>query len=224
MLVGIICECSGEVRDAFIRRGHDAVSCDLKPTRKPGPHLQGDCFSFDWEGFDLLIMHPDCTYLTVSGLHWNARTPGRAQKTEEAIDFVARLWALPVKMKALENRVGCLSTRWRKPDQIIQPYEFGADASKKTCLWLENLPLLKPTLYIPPKYACKCGCRFDLELGKYGCPNCEGDEGGAKQVWGNQTPSGQNKLGPSPERKELRSNTYTGIAEAMADQWGSLPV
>jgi hypothetical protein len=193
--VGIILEKSGVVRDAFLRRGHDAVSCDLEDTRSPGPHRKGDVFTFDWAGFDLLIMHPECTYLASSGLHWNKRVEGRAQKTEEALEFVARLWRLPCGKKALENPIGCLSTRWRKPDQIIQPWQFGDDASKATCLWLEGLPLLRHTNVLP---------------------------GGAKARRANQTTNGQNKLGPSPMRKELRSNTYAGIANAMAEQWGGL--
>jgi hypothetical protein len=165
-------------------------------------------------------MHPDCTYLTSSGLHWNKRVPGRAALTEKAIDFVKRLMALPVKLKATENPIGYLSTRIRKPEQIIQPWQFGEDASKATCLWLDNLPTLKHTKIIEPMYGC-CGEKFDLSLGKYGCRHCHG-ENKAKRVWGNQTPSGQNKLGPSEMRKELRSNTYLGIAEAMAEQWGCL--
>lgn len=193
--VGILCECSGMVRDAFLRRGYAAVSCDLKPSRKPGPHRQGDVFRFDWTGFDLLIMHPTCTYLASSGLHWNKTRPERAKLTEEAVAFVNCLWALPAKCKALENPIGCLSTRWRKPDQIIQPWEYGHDASKATCLWLQGLPLLRPTNVLP---------------------------GGRKARRANQTPSGQNKLGPGPMRAELRSNTYAGIAEAMADQWGPM--
>ncbi len=194
MKVGVLCECSGVVRDAFIRRGHDAISCDLGATQAPGPHRQGDVFAFDWSGFDLLIMHPPCTYLASSGLHWNRRRPGREALTTLALDFVARLWALPVARKALENPVGCLSTRWRKPDQIVQPWQFGDDASKATCLWLDGLPSLVHTNVLP---------------------------GGPKARRANQTPSGQNKLGPSPARAALRSATYPGIANAMAEQWGA---
>jgi hypothetical protein len=110
-------------------------------------------------------------------------------------------------------------SRIRKPDQIIQPYDFGEDASKKTCLWLKNLPPLEATGFVEPQYSC-CGSRFPYALGKYGCPNCCG-ENKAKMVWANQTPSGQNKLGPSEDRAHLRSITYAGIAEAMALQWGA---
>jgi hypothetical protein len=195
MKVGVLCECSGTVRDAFIARGHDAVSCDIKPTESPGPHRLGDCFTFDWSDFDLLIMHPVCTYLAASGLHWNHRIPGRAAKTEEALAFVARLMALPVPRYALENPVGCISTRIRPADQYIQPYQFGHPESKKTGLWLKNLPLLVPTKVCLP------------------CP--------ITGRWENQTPTGQNKLGPSPERAAIRARTYQGIADAMAEQWGN---
>jgi hypothetical protein len=208
MKVGVICECSGTVRDAFIRRGHDAVSCDMKPTAVPGPHRQGDCFSFDWSGFDLLICHPTCTYLTCSaewaygdGPYHQKVKPGtlvgaaRRQAREDAIEFVRRLWALPVDKMALENPVGVLSSRWMKPSQTIQPYQFGDDASKATCLWLRGLPKLIGTGDYPPRVV------------------------NGKRRWGNQTDSGQNRLSPGPERAADRSRTYQGIADAMADQW-----
>ena len=192
MKVAILCEFSGTVRDAFIKAGHDAISCDLLPTESNGPHIQGDIQDQDWSGYDLIIAHPPCTYLAVSGLHWNKRIPGREQKTKDALKFVKWILDLPVKRIALENPVSCISTKIRKPDQIIQPWMFGHDASKKTCLWLKNLPLLKPTETI------------------------------IKDRYSNQTPTGQNKLGPSKDRWKLRSITYQGIADAMADQWGSL--
>ena len=145
MRVGILCECSGAVRDAFLRRGHDAVSCDLKPTRAPGPHIVGDCLEQDWAGYELLIMHPPCTYLASSGLHWNLRRPARVALTDEALGFVRRMMALPVPCWALENPIGCISTKIRKPDQIIQPWMFGHGETKATCLWLKGLPGLRPT-------------------------------------------------------------------------------
>ena len=192
MRVAILCEFSGTVRDAFIRRGHEAISCDLLPTESPGPHIQGDCMEHDWSGYDLAICHPPCTYLACSGLHWNKRVPGRAGKTEEALRFVSRLLDLPVPRIALENPKGCIGTRIRKHDQKVQPWMFGDDAAKETCLWLKGLPLLKPTdVIIKDRYA-------------------------------NQTPSGQNRLGPSADRWKLRSKTYGGMAEAMASQWGTL--
>ena len=170
--------------------------------------------------FDLLIAFPPCTHLAVSGARYFAekRADGRQQS---AIDFFTAIANADIPRIAIENPVGIMSTTWRKPDQIIQPWQFGEDASKATCLWLKGLPLLKPTSFVNPHYRCRCGYRFEYELGKYGCPNCCG-QAIAKLVFGNQTPSGQNKLGPSPDRAKNRSRTYQGIADAMADQWGSL--
>lgn len=192
MRVGVLCEFSGTVRDAFLACGHDAVSCDLLPTTNPGPHLQGDCLAFDWSDYDLLICHPPCTHLAVSGSRW---FKDKRVEQEVALDFVRALMQLPVSRICVENPVSVISSRIRKPEQIIQPYEYGHSESKKTCLWLKNLPKLRPTNVLPLP---------------------------AKGVWDNQTPSGQNKLGPSPDRWLLRSKTYTGIAAAMAGQWGSL--
>ena len=222
----VACEFSGTVRDALIARGIDAWSCDLLPSEKPGPHIQGDVLEILKDGWDLMIAHPPCTYLCSSGLHRNKRVPGRDEQTREAMLFVLNLMgdgsiAHDIPKIALENPVGRIGTAYRKADQIIQPWQFGHDASKQTCLWLKGLPHLTPTKLIDPIYGCSCGHRFALDLGKYGCPNCEG-EGKARLIWGNQTPTGQNKLGPSPDRWALRSLTYPGIADAMADQWGEL--
>lgn len=222
MRVLIGCERSGVVRRAFRARGHDAWSCDLEPADDGDEHhfqcdvrlvLSRDCW-------DLGIFHPDCTYLTVSGLHWNKRRPERAALTEEALVFVDFLLKAPIERVALENPIGCISTRICKPDQIIQPNQFGEDASKATCLWLKNLPPLVPTKHIPPsRYVC-CGLVIDVDLvGLRGCPNCCGDKI-AKPRWANQTDSGQNRLGPSDTRKQERSATYPGIAAAFAQQWG----
>jgi hypothetical protein len=183
------------VRDAFIRRGHDAWSCDLKPSETPGPHIQDDIRNHLSENWDMIIAFPDCTYLCSSGLHWNYRRPGRSELTEEAIKFATMFEGYAPKV-AVENPIGCLSSRWRKPDQIIQPWQFGADASKATCLWLKGLPLLRPTKLVEPRIV------------------------NGRKRWGNQCDSGQNKLGPSPERAAERARTYQGIANAMADQWG----
>lgn len=222
MRVLVACEYSGIVRDAFALRGHDAMSCDLLPSETAGWHYTGDVSDVIGNGWDLMIAHPPCTYLCSSGLHWNKRRPERAALTEDALRFVRLLLGADIPRIALENPVGCISTRIRKPDQTIQPWQFGHDASKATCLWLKNLPKLVPTQVVPPRYACRCGYRFGLELGKYGCPDCCGASGAAKPVYGNQTPSGQNALGPSEDRWKERSRTYSGIAAAMAEQWGDL--
>jgi hypothetical protein len=194
----VACEYSGRVRDAFIALGHDAMSCDLLETEASGPHYQGDVRDVIGDGWDLMIAHPPCTYLCASGLHWNKRRPERAQQTEEALQFVRFLLEAPIERIALENPIGCIGTRVRPADQIIQPWWFGDDASKATCLWLDNLPPLRPTKLIEGR-----------------CVN-------GKRRWANQTDSGQNRLGPSEDRWKQRSETYMGIAKAMAEQWGTL--
>ena len=136
MRVLVACEYSGRVRDAFAARGHFAMSCDLLPTESPGEHYCGDVRDVIGDGWDLLIAHPPCTYLCVSGIHWNARRPERAAKTEEALEFAKLFFDATVPLKCIENPTSIISTRIRKPDQIIQPYQFGHDASKATCLWL----------------------------------------------------------------------------------------
>ena len=224
MHILIACEFSGIVREAFRAKGHDVWSCDLLPTEKPGQHIQGDVLEILEDGWDMLIAFPPCTYLCSSGLHWNKRVSGRDEKTHDAMMFVFNLMGVGsiahgIPKIALENPVGRIGTAYRKADQIIQPYQFGHDASKQTCLWLEGLPKLRPTKFVDPIYGCSCGHRFPLELGKYGCPNCNG-AGKAREIWGNQTPTGQNKLGPSEVRAMERSRTYQGIADAMAAQWG----
>lgn len=195
VLVG--CEYSGTVRDAFIALGHSAMSCDLLPTDKPGPHYQGDVRDMLGMGWDLAIFHPPCTYLSVSGIHWNNRGRGW-EETEKALEFVQLLLNAGIPRIALENPVSIISSRIRKPDQIIHPHQFGHDASKATCLWLKNLPKLVPTDYFPPRII------------------------NGKPRWGNQTDSGQNKLAPSNDRWKIRSTTYQGIAKAMAAQWSNV--
>jgi hypothetical protein len=197
MKVLIACESSGTVRDAFRARGHDALSCDLLPSDNGGPHHQGDVTDILNEGWDLMIAHPPCTYLSVSGMHWTARGLRDPRLTEDALAFVRLLMAAPIPRICIENPVSIISTRIRKPDQIIQPWQFGDDASKKTCLWLKNLPLLKGRNHVLPRYV------------------------NGKPRWGNQTDSGQNKLAPSADRWKERSKTYNGIAQAMAQTWGN---
>ena len=201
MRVLVACEYSGTVRDAFLDRGHYAMSCDLLPceSQASGDHYQGnvmDILDHDW---DLMIAHPPCTYLCSSGLHWNNKRPGRAALTLEALDFVRILLAAPVPRIALENPIGCISTKIRPYDQTVQPYQYGHDASKTTCLWLKNLPPLRPTGFVEPRIV------------------------NGKRRWANQCDNGgQDKLPPSADRWKLRSLTYQGIADAMADQWGNL--
>ena len=197
MRVLVACEYSGVVREAIAALGHEAVSCDLLPSDRPGPHYQGDVagllrYDFDW---DLMIAHPPCTYLSASGLHWNSRVPGRAAKTADALEFVRELLNAPIRRIALENPVGRISTAIRKPDQIIQPWQFGHPESKQTCLWLQNLPTLRPTKVLDKP---------------------------ASGRWQNQTPSGQSNLPETADRWKRRSITYQGIADAMAEQWGQL--
>ena len=192
MRILVACEFSGVVREAFRRRGHDAVSCDLLPSEVPGPHIQADVLDVLGDGWDLMVAFPPCTYLCSSGLHWNTRRPERAALTEGALAFVRDLLDAPIPAVALENPIGCISTRIRKPDQVVQPWQFGHPESKATCLWLRNLPLLVPTNTLPLPQSGR---------------------------WQNQTASGQNRLGPSADRWRIRSRTYSGLAEAMAEQW-----
>lgn len=143
MRVLVACEFSGIVRDAFRALGHDAVSCDLLPTEAPGPHMQGDVLDLiDGGDFDLMIAHPPCTHLAVSGARWFKEK--RAEQ-EASLAFVRRLLDAPIPRIALENPVSIISSRIRKPDQVIQPWQFGHGETKATCLWLKGLPKLAPT-------------------------------------------------------------------------------
>ena len=190
MKVLIACEFSGVVREAFKALGHNAWSCDLIPSDISGQHIQGDVREVLHEGWDLMIAHPPCTYLAVSGARW---FKDRQQEQLDALDFVKVLLDAPIEKIALENPKSVISTKIRKPDQIIQPWQFGHPEQKTTCLWLKNLPPLIHTNVLPLP-----------ESGR----------------WNNQTPSGQNNLPESKNRSRLRSITYKGIAEAMAKQWG----
>ena len=203
MKILIACEYSGRVRDALTAKGHDVTSCDLLPTERPGKHYEGDVYDIlyqdDWE---MMIAHPDCTYLCSSGLHWNNKIEGRAEKTEEALEFITDLWTCGIPKICLENPVGCINTRLKfmpRP-QYIQPYNFGEDASKKTGLWLKGLRPLRATKQIEGRKVKKNGRIY--------------------RRWSNQTDSGQSNLGPSKTRGKDRSLTYQGIADAMAKQWG----
>lgn len=142
MRVLVACEFSGVVRDAFRAAGHDAMSCDLLPTEQPGPHHQGDVTELLGDGWDLMVCHPPCTHLAVSGARWFSE---KREEQAEALAFVRRLLTAPIPRIALENPVSIISTRIRKPDQTIQPWQFGHGEVKATCLWLKNLPPLVPT-------------------------------------------------------------------------------
>jgi hypothetical protein len=185
MKVLIACEYSGAVRDAFIRVGHDAMSCDLLPTDAPGPHYQGDVrdvLDYPW---DLMIAHPPCTDLSVSGAAWFAKKKLIGAQQASA-SFFMMLAKADIPKMAIENPICIMSTLWRKPDQIIQPWQFGHGETKATSLWLKNLPLLTPTNIV---------------------------EGREARI---------HNMPPSEDRWKLRSQTYQGIANAMADQWGGL--
>lgn len=195
VLVG--CEKSGIVREAFRALGHDAWSCDLEAADDGSKyHIIADVRDIihDWN-WDLGIFHPPCTYLAVSGLHWNKRRPEREQLTKEAAIFFLTCYEAPIPHVAVENPIGHMNSAFCKPDQIIQPWQFGHPESKATCLWLRGLPKLEPTAILAKP---------------------------ERGYWDNQTPSGQNKLGPSANRAEIRSRTYPGIALAMAAQWDKL--
>jgi hypothetical protein len=203
VLIG--CERSGVMRRAFRALGHDAWSCDLESADdNDAHHYQCDVFKVLSFGWDLAIFHPECTYLTVAGLFRNKNNPERQLKTVNALAFVRRLFSAPIPRIALENPISCISTQIRKPDQIIQPYQLGDDASKSTCLWLKGLPklVIDPLLRVPGRKVTHNGKLVER--------------------WSNQTDSGQNRLGPSPDRAKKRSQTYPGIANACASQWSPL--
>ena len=187
----VACEFSGVVRDAFASAGHDAWSCDLLESERAGQHFRCDVREVLGLGWDLMIAHPPCTSLAVSGArHFKHKVDEQAV----GLAFVEMLFNAPVGRVAIENPVSVISTRFRGPDQVLQPFQFGDDASKRTCLWLHNLWPLVPTeiLRRAPGHR-----------------------------WSNQTASGQNRLSPGPERWRERSRTYPGIAAAMAVQWGA---
>jgi len=182
MRVLVACEFSGAVRSAFSQLGHEAMSCDFLPTEIPGPHYQGDVRDAIKMGWDLMIAHPPCTHLAVSGSRW---FKDKKQEQEEALQFVQMLMDAPIDRIAIENPISVISSRIRKPDQIIQPWQFGHGETKATCLWFKNLPKLKSTTVV---------------------------EGREARI---------HRMPPGPDRWKERSRTYAGIAEAMAQQWGT---
>lgn len=252
MRVLIACECSGIVRAAFRARGHGAWSCDLLPSEDHSPHhFQCDVRELlrgDVRHWDLLIAHPPCDYLAtcaawafadpdfkryappLDGYHQKVKTStltGAARRAarEEALAFVRFLMDAPVPHICIENPVGVISTRIRRPDQIIQPWMFGDDASKGTCLWLKGLPKLvpNPSVEVPPRWVCKtCGRVAGKSRESYGVIQCAGCGCTCAPRWANQTNSGQNNLSPGDNRQHDRARTYPGIADAMAQQWSIL--
>jgi hypothetical protein len=192
----IACEFSGIVRDAFLKKGHLAVSCDLIPTESPGPHYAGDVEDILDSGWDMMIAHPPCTYLTVTANRYFRNNPERWEKRLEAVKFVYKLLNANIPRICIENPKGVISTHIRKPDQYIQPYEFGHKDSKMTGLWLKGLPLLVGTKRVEPEWV-------TFSSGKRMSKTHAG------------TPSTS-----SEENRKIRSRTYHGIAEAMAAQWG----
>lgn len=198
MRVLVACEYSGRVRDAFIRRGHDAMSCDLLPTDSTGPHYQGDVQNILGDNWDLMVAHPPCTYMTNSGVTWLHKDPTRWAKLDDAAAFFKMLLDAPIEKIAVENPIMHKYAKERiggvKQTQVVQPWMFGHTEQKATCLWLKNLPPLVPT--------------NDVKAEMLQLPDNERQR--------------LHYLPPSADRWKLRSTTYMGIAEAMADQWGAL--
>ena len=198
MKVLVACEFSGVVREAFAKRGHESWSCDLLPADDGSLfHFKASVMDVLGFGWDLMIAHPPCTYLCNSGVRWLKANQSRQRLRDLAVEFVKDLWAAPIERVCIENPIGTLSTRWMKPSQIIQPFHHGHKDWKSTCLWLRGLPKLKPTKMVKPEEKL-----------------CGGKKPG-------RVTSRLHRLPPSKDRWKLRSITYQGIADAMAEQWGS---
>lgn len=205
MRVLIACEFSGAVRDAFTKAGHEATSCDLLPNETPGTHYQGSVMDILNDGWDLMIAHPPCTYLTLTGNKWfkpeyAERFPTRHKDREDAVEFFMALANAPIPKIAIENPIGIMSSRYRKPNQIIQPWEYGHETTKATCLWLKGLPNLTPTNIVS---------KGEVVISK---------SGNRMSRWYYETSKITLKGGL---RAKARSVTFQGIADAMASQWGA---
>jgi len=205
MKVLIACEFSGIVRDAFKAKGHDAWSCDLLPTERPGNHIQGDVVAILNSGWDLMIAHPPCTHLAISGARW-FKEKQKDGRQKEGFDFFMKMVKAPISRIAVENPVGVISRLYRKPDQIVQPFWFGDSVQKATCLWLKNISPLMPThmvergmIYVDPR-----GHKH----------------GGEHTMRAKRAYSPLMLLPRTEERWKIRSRTFQGIANAMAEQWG----
>lgn len=204
MKILIACECSGRVRDEFRKRGHDAFSCDIKPCERGERdfHYTGNVRDLlkgnEWKQWDLMIAHPPCTYVCTMGVWWNHRRPERIPLTKSAIRFVLYLASRPIPRIAIENPKGVLSSRWRRPDQVIHPWQHGHSENKPTCLWLKGLPLLSPSHLVPKGdfYTGKSGMRYSKNLVRLS--------------------------GLNPQSAVDKSRTYLGIARAMASQWSKI--
>ncbi len=200
MKILVACEFSGRVREAFRKLGHDAWSCDLLPSDDNSPyHIQGDVLERLNEGWDMMIAHPPCTYLSNAGLHYITGDSGRGIKVAEAVHFFLQLYNAKVPLIAVENPVGYMSTHFRKPDQIVQPFWFGEAERKATCLWLKGLPKLVPTdmVGIKPK-------------------------GTVTRKTGPKAGKKYNYYFHNGKNAHERSRTFQSIANAMAEQWGKL--
>ena len=195
MKILVACEFSGTVRDAFIKNGHDAMSCDLEPTEVPGPHYQGNVMDVINQDWDLMIAFPPCTHLAVSGArHFVTKQSDGRQK--QGIQFFLQMATAKIPRIAIENPIGIMSNLYKQPTQIIQPWEYGHNTTKATCLWLKGLPMLKPTNIVDK------GEVVTFKSGK------------RMSKW--YADSGKN----SPkEREKMRNKTFQGIADAMANQW-----
>jgi hypothetical protein len=198
MKILIACEFSGTVRDAFAALGHDVTSCDLVPSEAPGKHYQGSVLDIINDGWDLMIAHPPCTHLAVSGArHFRQKQADGRQ--EQSINFFMALVKANIPKYAIENPIGIMSTHYRKPDQIIQPWQFGHNATKSTCLWLKNLPKLEHTSIVDK------GEFVTFPSGK------------RMTKWYADAAKHSPK-----ERERIRNKTFQGIADAMAQQWGAV--
>lgn len=198
MKVLIACEFSGTVRESFNKLGHNAWSCDLEETLIPGNHYKGDMFDIVGEGWDLIIAHPPCTHLAVSGArHFEQKRKDGRQK--QGIEFFERTININVPKLCIENPIGIMSSLYRKPDQIIQPWQYGHHTTKATCLWLKGLPLLIPTNIVDKGevWVAKSGKKMSKWFYESSCL-------------------------PSKQREAMRNKTFQGIADAMAEQWGIL--
>lgn len=200
MKILVACEFSGTVRDAFSRGGHEAWSCDLLPSEKPGNHYEGNVLDIICDGWDLMVAHPPCTFLTVAANKWMKpefadRFPNRPQQREEAVSFFMAMINAPIPQIAVENPIGVISSRYRKPDQVVQPWMFGHGETKATCFWLKGLPRLIPTHIDGDMFAAETPPEREQRL---------------------------HNLPPSPTRWMERSKTFQGIADAMATQWGNV--